>query len=35
MLKVTKIALAVLTVVLAGLFALTFLQKHFFTDSRR
>lgn len=33
MLKVTKIALAVLTVVLAGLFALTFVQKHFFTDS--
>ena len=33
MLKVTKIALAALTAVLAVLFALKFMQKHFFTDS--
>ena len=33
MLKITKIVLALLTVVLAGLFALRFVQKRFFTDN--
>ena len=33
MLKITKIVLALLTVVLAGLFALRFAQKRFFTDN--